>query len=115
MLALLAALLVSAYPATVVKVVDGDSVIVDVPAWAETPFHRMSIRVVGIDTPEKRRPPAKCAAEVRLGLAASAYARTLALPDGRDWGALMIAGGYARPYDGGRKSSWCPARKVARP
>lgn len=134
---LAAALAITPYQATVVRVVDGDTVLVEVPAWAATPFHRMSVRVVGIDTPERRRPPAKCAAEVKLGLAASAFAHTLVepgaavtigyvgldkyggridatltLPDGRDWGATMIAQGLARPYglNGNlHKSSWCKA------
>jgi len=125
------------YQATVVRVVDGDSVIVSVPAWAATPFGTMSVRISGIDTPESRKPPAKCKAEVALGKTASAYAKTLVqpgapvmltlkgwdkyfrldgaltLPDGRDWGSVMLAGGYAAPYDGGAKTSWC--RKVPAP
>lgn len=125
------------YQATVVRVVDGDSVIVSVPAWAATPFGTMSVRISGIDTPESRKPPAKCKAEVALGKAASAYAKTLVqpgapvvltlkgwdkyfrldgaltLPDGRDWGSVMLVGGYAAPYDGGKKRSWC--RKAPKP
>ena len=119
------------YQATVVRVVDGDSVIVSVPAWAATPFETISVRVAGIDTPESRKPPAKCVAEVALGKAASAYAKELVkpgaavvvtyrrldkyarvdggltLPDGRDWATVMLGNGMARPYDGGTKSSWC--------
>ena len=119
------------YPATVVRVVDGDSVVVTIPAWAATPFETISVRIAGIDTPESRKPPAKCAAEVALGKAASAFAKGLAqpgaavvvtyrgldkysridgalkLPDGRDWATVMLGNGMARPYDGGTKSSWC--------
>lgn len=119
------------YPATLVRVVDGDSAIVNVPAWAGTPFATMSVRISGIDTPESRKPPAKCAAEVDLGKAASAFAKTLVkpgdavtltyrgrdkysrvdgaitLPDGRDWATVMLKSGHAKPYGGGTKESWC--------
>ena len=119
------------YTATVVRVVDGDSVVVAIPAWAATPFGTISVRIAGIDTPESRKPPAKCAAEVVLGKAASAFAKglvkpgdavvvtyqgldkyarvdgALTLPDGRDWAAVMLGNGMARAYDGGTKSSWC--------
>jgi endonuclease YncB( thermonuclease family) len=117
--------------AVVLKVIDGDTLGVDVPAWAGTPFHEWSVRIAEIDTPEKARPPAKCRSEVALGQAASAFAKTLLkagdrvvlvytghdkyfrldgrviLPDGRDFAATMIAAGCAAPYDGGKKRSWC--------
>lgn len=119
------------YPATIVRAVDGDTVVVSVPAWAQTPFGTISVRIAGIDTPESRMPPAKCKAEVEAGKAASAYARGLVrpgdavtlgfkgkdryfrvdasvtLPDGRDWATVMLSTGFARPYAGGTKGSWC--------
>jgi micrococcal nuclease len=120
------------YTATLVRVIDGDTAVVSVPAWAATPFGMISVRIAGIDAPESRKPPAKCKAEVALGKAASAYARglvtpgtamlltyrgfdkyggridgALSLPDGRDWATVMLAAGMARPYAGGKKLSWC--------
>lgn len=135
-LAILAAgVVLSSWPATVTKVVDGDTVAVEVPAWASTPFHAMKVRVYGIDTPETHMPPGKCVAETKLGASAAAYAHTLLKPgdkvtlgytgldkygdrvdghvflaDGRDLGQLMINNGSAAAYNGGTKRSWCVKR-----
>jgi micrococcal nuclease len=119
------------FEAQVVRVVDGDSVVVEVPAWAATPFETVAVRIAGIDTPESRKPPAKCVSEVKLGKAASAFAKTLAKPgdkvtliyrgldkyaridgdltlaDGRNWATVMLTGGYATAYNGKTKQSWC--------
>lgn len=125
-------MLLAAYAALVVRVVDGDSVIVHVPAWDQTPFAVISVRVLGIDTPETHKPPGKCKAELVKGAAAKAYALALMPPgtpltvtyhhwdkyggridadltlqDGRDFGQAIVAQGLARPYDGGKKASWC--------
>ena len=120
------------YAGTVVRVVHGDSVVVSVAAWASTPFDPISVRIAGIDTPESRKPPAKCVKEVALGKAASAYAKTLVkpgdavtigyrgrdkfmridadltMPDGRDFATVMLASGKAFPYAGGTKRRYCP-------
>jgi len=123
-------------PAKVIRVVDGDSVVVEVESWKNTPFSIQSVRISGIDTPESRKPPGKCVAETKLGKKAQAFARTLAKPgddvtfvfhsidkyggridadiilsDGRDWAHLMLSEGYAKSYDGGTKMTWCPVRK----
>lgn len=119
------------FDAMVVEVTDGDTVRVMVPAFAAVPVGSWSLRVAGIDTPERRMPPAKCALEVRRGLAASTYAHALlkpgdrigftwlgpdkyfrivaaiTLPDGRDFGTAMIGAGLAAPYEGGTKRNWC--------
>jgi micrococcal nuclease len=119
--------------AIVLSVTDGDSVRLRVPDWAGTPFGVMTLREIGVDTPESIRHVAKCDAEAAKGLTAKAYAKgllrpgervrfiykgrdkyggrflgSLLLPDGREFGQVMVAAGLARPYDGGRKSSWCP-------
>lgn len=133
MLEILAAAIV--YQATVLSVTDGDTLRVRVPGWPEA-FSPVAVRVYGLDTPEKRKPPARSACEVALGLRASAYAKTLAKPgdavrvvykpgrddkyrrlladvtlaDGRDWAAAMIDAGYARRYGGPyglTKRPWC--------
>lgn len=103
--------------ARVITVVDGDTVKVkvNVDGRPET------VRLVGIDTPESRRPqtPVECgskkaASELRRLLqdrevvlerdptqdAVDKYGRTLAYVsvDGRDAGEAMVASGWAKPY-----------------
>jgi micrococcal nuclease len=132
MLAIFAAAL--AWHATVLKVVDGDTLRISVRGWP-APFTPIDVRVVGVDAPEHVRPPAQAQCEVALGLKAQAYARGLVapgqavtvtwsghhekygrllarvtLPDGRDWGQAMVAAGLARAYgaDGSlHKQPWC--------
>lgn len=118
--------------AIVLGVTDGDTVRVRVPDWAGTPFGTISVRVLGINAPESSRALAKCDKELALGQEAKAYAKTLLppnsriafvyrgpdkyggrvlgtlqLPDGRDFGAIMVGAGLAVPYDGKKKGSFC--------
>jgi endonuclease YncB( thermonuclease family) len=100
-------------------VVDGDTV----------NLGGQSIRLVGFDTPETYR--AQCASERSLGdaatdrlrdlLARASSAKLVYLPhrdqygrdlarlmlDGRDVAQIMVDEGFARPYAGGQRSSWC--------
>lgn len=122
------------YHATVLEVIDGDTLKVRVPGWP-LPFDPIDVRIQGIDTPEHVRPPAQTACEVKLGLAARDFARTLVvpgqmitvtwsgvhdkygrllgrvtLPDGRDLGRTLVAANQARPYGGDaglHKAPWC--------
>jgi endonuclease YncB( thermonuclease family) len=118
--------------AIALSVTDGDTVRVRIPDWSGTPFGTISVRVLGIDTPESTKAHAKCPAEIALGLQAKSYAKqlippntrlgfvysqfdkyggrvlgTLQLPDGRDFGTVMIGAGLAQPYYGKTKGSWC--------
>lgn len=100
-------------------VVDGDTM--------KAPYG-VTYRVLGYDTPETHF--AKCDAERRLGRVATRrfeqllasgevkvvesgridkYRRMLATVyvNGRDVSETMIAEGLARPYDGGKRESWC--------
>lgn len=100
-------------------VVDGDTI--------KAPYG-VTYRLLGYDTPETRF--AKCDAERDLGLAAKErleqlleqgevrvlesgredrYGRSLAsvTVDGRDVGDILIHEGLARPYEGGKRASWC--------
>jgi endonuclease YncB( thermonuclease family) len=133
MLTLLAAAIV--YQATVVKVIDGDTLKVHVAGFP-APFDPINVRIVGLDTPEHRMPPAKAQCEVALGVKAAEFAQQLVtpgqtvsvtytlgvndkygrllgsvtLPDGRDWAATMIKAGEGRSYglDGHlTKAGWC--------
>lgn len=121
----------SLYEATVRRVVDGDTLSVTVPAWKGTPLEDVSLRVYGIDTPEKTKRFAKCEKEVELGLKASQFAKTLMAPgqqikfryrrkdkyfrvdadvytaSGEMWADKIIKAGLAKPYLGGTKPSWC--------
>lgn len=126
---LLALLLLSgpalAEPATVAYVVDGDTVAVRLGGTIQR------VRIFGVDTPETG-PRALCEAERQRGDAAKRaakellpagtvvdlqrapghdkYGRLLArltLPDGRDYGSIMLERGLARRYNGKRKESWC--------
>jgi endonuclease YncB( thermonuclease family) len=123
------------YSCNFVKVTDGDTVKVKCPQFPEM-FRDLSVRVMGIDTPESRMPPAKCEKEARLGLIAKGYftqqfdgatkvtfrwagekdkygGRVLGsvlLPNGKDWAESAIKRDLARPYglDGSlTKSDWC--------
>lgn len=134
---MLAALLAAsiAYPATVVRPIDGDTLKVHIAGFPAA-FDPIAVRVYGLDTPEQRRPPAQAACEVPKGLAAAAFAKTLIKPgdavtviytpglndkyrrllarvtlaDGRDWATVMISGNHGRPYGatgGLHKAPWC--------
>jgi endonuclease YncB( thermonuclease family) len=117
---LLAAAAASAEPAPERPVaVDGDSIVVGGVEW----------RLVGFDTPEIGR--AWCEAELRLGRLArqrlqamidaagtvetvdsgerDRHRRPLGdlILDGANVREAMIAEGYARPYNGGRRKGWC--------
>lgn len=121
------------YRAEVVKVVDSDTIkaLVDVWPGVQVPA---SIRLLGVDTPEKFRP--KCPQEKQLALTATAFVRELVATGDVVWlrhvqwgkyagrvvatvmvsadngeqvnlAQLLIDRGYGRPYFGGHKTSWC--------
>lgn len=118
------------YAWPVVRVVDGDTVAVDASADMPPELARLKVRLLGVDTPEKGG-RAKCDDERNAGQAATAFteeriARASAIVvrdpewgkwggrvvadlvlDGRSLSASLIAEGHGRPYDGGRRGSWC--------
>lgn len=121
------------YHQFVVKSVkDADTFSIDTRSYNFFPELEFSVRVYGIDTPEKGS-RAKCIKEAELSGRATAYAKKLirqsgntvllsrvkhdkyggrfdakvTLSDGADFGQLMIDSGYAKPYFGGKKESWC--------
>lgn len=113
--------------------VDGDTLAfyaLDFPK----PLQKMSIRIDGIDTPESTY-RAKCETEKKLGVEAKEFVKYRltvcdlrvtvtgwgkyggrALGDiylcGEDLKHTLISKGYARPYDGGKKSDWCADEKL---
>ncbi|MEX1154520.1 thermonuclease family protein [Parvibaculum sp.] len=121
--------------AEVVRVIDGDSLVVRARIWLGQTVET-HVRLSGIDTPELR---GKCveerdrAAAARAALAALLGTGKVALSDieadkfgGRvrarlasgahdDVAQAMIAGGHARAYEGGARAGWCKLAAVALP
>jgi endonuclease YncB( thermonuclease family) len=115
------------YVGAVERVVDGDTLDVRVTVWLGQEL-RVLVRVRGVDAPEvrgrcdseKARAAAATAALGRLVAGGSVvltsiegdkyYGRVLAdvvTPDGEDVALSLIAGGLARPYEGGVRGAWC--------
>ena len=119
-----------ATPYEITRVIDGDTVEIAVDFLPSPLPPRLSIRVMGVDTPEKA-PRAQCDAEAALARKASAFtndavANALEIDvvilkwdkyGGRVLGEVyldhqslaqsLISAGLARPYKGEAKSSWC--------
>tara|TARA_B100001057_G_C22831168_1_gene943449 strand:- start:1581 stop:1937 length:357 start_codon:yes stop_codon:yes gene_type:complete len=113
------------YNCKVRKIVDGDTIDVDIDLGFNTWLYNQRIRLSGIDTPESRT---RNIDEKALGLAAKRrlkevckgtiqleshgrdkYGRILGIPyseDGTDICFLMIEEGHAVVYDGGAKKVW---------
>jgi endonuclease YncB( thermonuclease family) len=114
----------------VIRVVDGDTVQFEAP-WVPAPIaQRISVRVFGVDTPEKGH-RALCPREAALGQRATEYTtnavatasrvtvmlrewdkyggRVLGdiMIDGRSLRTMLIREGLAREYFGEAKTSWC--------
>jgi endonuclease YncB( thermonuclease family) len=115
------------HPAEVLRVIDGDTFVARVDVWPGMQI-TTRVRLRGIDAAEMR---ARCDDERVKALAARA-ALTRILGEGAvgisrigqdkyggrvdadvstadtpDVSAAMLNGGFARPYDGGRRQGWC--------
>ena len=131
----LVALLFSATPALstpyeITRVIDGDTVEIAVDFLPSPLPPKLSIRVMGIDTPEKA-PRAQCDSEAALARKASAFTKDAVANalevdvvilkwdkyggrvlgdvylDHQSLAQSLISAGLARPYKGEAKSSWC--------
>jgi len=131
----LVALLLSATPAfstpyEITRVIDGDTVEIAVDFLPSPLPPKLSIRVMGIDTPEKA-PRAQCDAEADLAKKASAFTKNAVANalevdikilkwdkyGGRVLGEVyldhqslaesLVSAGLARHYEGDAKQSWC--------
>ena len=121
------------YTATIVKVVDGDTLKLDVKIWPGI-TSRVNLRLRFIDTPEKGgvrngKPIPEC--EKKIASVAIKYVKEL-LPvgkkifissvkkgkysgrvlglaniEGESLSKILIRKGYARKYSGGTRSGWC--------
>ena len=116
------------YPATVERVIDGDTVIMTVSIWPGVTWHG-GVRLNGIDTPELRgrcpleQAQARAARELLVEMLDRAEAVTVLAPkhgryagrvvatveaDGVDVSPVLIKSGFARPYGGnGPRPRWC--------
>jgi endonuclease YncB( thermonuclease family) len=118
------------YDAVITRVIDGDTVAFQAPFLPDPLKKELSIRVFGVDTPEKGH-RAKCVEEDQRGQAATAFTkqaiaqakqRQIVLMDWDKYGGrvlgdvilngqslrtLLIQQGFAREYYGEAKTSWC--------
>jgi endonuclease YncB( thermonuclease family) len=118
------------YDAVITRVIDGDTVGIQA-TWLPAPLKpELSIRVYGVDTPEKGH-RAACPSEAARGEAATAFTkaqinaatkRQIVLMDWDKYGGrvlgdvllngqslrgMLIQNGFAREYYGEAKTSWC--------
>lgn len=118
------------YDANILKVSDGDTVVIAAPFLPAPLKPQLAVRIFGVDTPEKGF-RAKCESENQRGLAASEFTkkaveastkRQVILYDwdkfggrvlgdiilnGQSLRAMLIQNGFAREYFGDAKQSWC--------
>jgi endonuclease YncB( thermonuclease family) len=116
-----------AYPAEVIRIIDGDTFEARVRVWPGLDVST-KVRLRNIDAPELR---ARCADELAKAQASRAALETMlaaggvtlsrvgvdkyggridalvATRDIPDVSAALLSGGWARSYDGGRRGSWC--------
>jgi micrococcal nuclease len=120
------------YDFAITRVIDGDTVAFAAPFLPAPLKQELSIRVYGVDTPEKGW-RAGCPSEATMGEAATHFTkdqlngatklqvvimdwdkyggRVLGdiLIDGKSLRKLLIDNGFAREYYGDKKQSWCEA------
>jgi endonuclease YncB( thermonuclease family) len=115
------------FTASVERVVDGDTLGVRVTVWLGQEVGTL-VRIRGVDAPEMR---GKCDSERAKARAAAAALEVLVADGavaltriegdkyfgrvvadvttaaGQDVGEALVAGGFARAYDGGARAAWC--------
>ena len=118
------------YDAKIVRVNDGDTVVIAAPFLPAPLKPELAVRVYGVDTPEKGF-RAQCPSEAQRGEAATAFTKNAVASTqkhqvvlygwdkfgGRVLGDMILNGvslraeliknGYAREYFGEAKTSWC--------
>lgn len=118
------------YDAVITRVIDGDTVAFQAPFLPAPLKQELSIRVFGVDTPEKGH-RAQCSSEDQRGQAATAFTKAQinastkrqvilmdwdkyggrvlgdVVLDGKSLRQMLIANGFAREYYGEAKQSWC--------
>ena len=118
------------YDAQVVRVNDGDTVVIAAPFLPAPLKPELAVRIYGVDTPEKGH-RAQCPSEDARGKAASEFTKNAVskslkrqvtlygwdkfggrvlgdiVLDGQSLRTLLIQNGFAREYYGEAKQSWC--------
>ena len=118
------------YDAQIIRVTDGDTVVIAAPFLPAPLKPELAVRVYGVDTPEKGH-RAQCESENVRGQAATAFTKAQinaatkrqvilmdwdkyggrvlgdVLLDGKSLRQMLIQNGYAREYYGEAKQSWC--------
>jgi len=118
------------YQYRVTRVLDGDTIEFDAPFLPVELKQVLKLRIIEVDTPEKGS-LAKCQAEADKALRATDFTKRMVgtatrhevvlvgwdkyggrvlgdlLLDGKSLKRMLIETGHARPYDGGKKASWC--------
>lgn len=118
------------YDTTILRVSDGDTIVISAPYLPEPLKPQLAVRIYGVDTPEKGH-RAQCASEAAAAERASAWTQDLVkrgrrfqvtlyawdkfggrvlgdiLIDGVSVRQGLIAAGLAREYYGDKKQSWC--------
>jgi len=118
------------YEWKVLRVIDGDTVEIEAPYLPPPLAPKLSLRVYGVDTPEKGW-RGQCDKERALGQSATDftqslinYSQTIMVEirewdkfggrvlgdlwiDGKSLTAMLIENGFAREYYGDKKKSWC--------
>jgi endonuclease YncB( thermonuclease family) len=118
------------YDAQILRVSDGDTVVIAAPFLPQPLKPELAVRIYGVDTPEKGF-RAQCDSEKQRGEAASVFTKNLVqasqqrqvvlyawdkfggrvlgdiILNGQSLRAQLIANGFAREYYGDAKQSWC--------
>ena len=118
------------YDFKIMRVIDGDTVEFEAPFLVDPLPKKLSIRVWGVDTPEKSF-RAKCEKEAAMGAEATKFTKDLVanakttqisiyqwdkfggrvlgdvIIDGNSLTKMLLDKGYAREYYGDAKQSWC--------
>ena len=118
------------YDAKIVRVNDGDTVVISAPFLPAPLKPELAVRIYGVDTPEKGF-RAKCSQEDQRGQAATMFTKNAVMKSSKhqviiyDWDKfggrilgdmildgyslreLLISNNYARAYFGEAKQSWC--------
>jgi endonuclease YncB( thermonuclease family) len=118
------------YDAQIIRVSDGDTIVIAAPFLPQPLKPELAVRIYGVDTPEKGH-RGQCDSEKQRGEAASVFTKRLVqasqqrqvvlygwdkfggrvlgdiILNGQSLRAQLIANGYAREYYGDAKQSWC--------
>jgi endonuclease YncB( thermonuclease family) len=118
------------YDAQILRVSDGDTVVIAAPFLPQPLKPELAVRIYGVDTPEKGF-RGQCDSEKQRGEAASVFTKNLVsasqqrqvilygwdkfggrvlgdiILNGKSLRAELIRNGFAREYYGDAKQSWC--------